>query len=516
MVLVVSLLFLVVSVVEVDIGVFGDVLLLVFMLLMVMQMLYLDVIFNCSLCGLLLFLLDVGCLMVLVFILCQFGFSVWGEVLLLLDVLGGVVVCYDVVLQILVLDVLLLQLILFIILLECVVVFMLVVSVLLGVLFNYDVYVSYNQDVGNLVFIIQWCVFGFGCGVLESIQLLCIYQEGCSGYWCGESVCLDSYWELDFFDSVMILIVGDFFSGFVDWSCLVCMGGVQIGCNYGLQFYCVFIFMFIFFGEVVVFFSVELYVDGLCQYNGEVLVGLFQFVVQFGISGVGNVQVVIIDVYGCMQIVDFVFYGVQQLFVKGFIDWLLGVGWMCCEYGIYFFVYDILVLVSGIWCYGVSNCFIVEVYVEGGGGVVNVGVGGWWLLGFGGVFNVVYVGSCVNGCEGGQWVLGYSWNNWCVNVNVVICCIYGDYCDLGVLQEVLFFDVIDQFILGLILGCVGVISVSYLWLFYFDGDDNCYVSLFWNKIFLVCWFVYLFFNQDLFDCDDCSVYLLVLVSLGCN
>lgn len=199
----------------------------------------------------------------------------------------------------------------------------------------------------------------------------------------------------------MILEIGDFYSGFVDWICFVCLGGLQIGCNYGLQFYCVLMFMLSFFGQVVVFFMVELYVDGLCQYSGQVLVGFFQFVVQFGISGIGNVQVVVIDVFGCMQMLDFSFYGIQQLLVKGLLDWLVGVGYLCWDFGECFFVYDDCMVVSVSWCGGVIDVFIGEVYVEGGGGLVQGGIGGWWLFGVVGVFNVVYVYSDYYGLQGG-------------------------------------------------------------------------------------------------------------------
>ncbi|HBS64211.1 MAG TPA: fimbriae usher protein, partial [Stenotrophomonas sp.] len=485
------------SAAEADIGASGDALLPAPTPLTATQTLYLDVTLNRSPRGLLPFSLDAGRLMAPASTLRQLGFSVRGEAPLPLDALGGVVVRYDAALQTLALDAPLSQLTLPTTLLERAAAPTPVASASPGALLNYDVYASHNQDAGNLALTTQWRVFGLGRGVLESTQLLRTYQEGRSGHWRGESVRLDSHWELDFPDSATTLTVGDFFSGFVDWSRPVRMGGVQIGRNYGLQPYRVLTPTPTFLGEAVVPSSVELYVDGLRQYNGEVPVGPFQLAAQPGISGAGNAQVVITDAYGRMQTVDFAFYGAQQLLAKGLTDWSLGVGRMRREYGIHSFAYDTPVLVSGTWRHGVSNRFTAEAHAEGGGGVANAGAGGWWLLGPGGVFNAAYAGSRVNGREGGQWALGYSWNNRRVNVNAATRRTHGDYRDLGALQEALPPDVTDQLTLGLTLGRAGAISASYLRLSYPDGDDNRYASLFWNKTFSARWSAYLSFNQDL-------------------
>jgi outer membrane usher protein len=504
------------SAAEADIGASGDAMLPAPTPLTATQTLYLDVTLNRSPRGLLPFSLDAGRLMAPASTLRQLGFSVRGEAPLPLDALDGVVVRYDAALQTLALDAPLSQLTLPTTLLERAAAPTPVASASPGALLNYDVYASHNQDAGNLALTTQWRVFGLGRGVLESTQLLRTYQEGRSGHWRGESVRLDSHWELDFPDSATTLTVGDFFSGFVDWSRPVRMGGVQIGRNYGLQPYRVLTPTPTFLGEAVVPSSVELYVDGLRQYNGEVPVGPFQLAAQPGISGAGNAQVVITDAYGRMQTVDFAFYGAQQLLAKGLTDWSLGVGRMRREYGIHSFAYDTPVLVSGTWRHGVSNRFTAEAHAEGGGGVANAGAGGWWLLGPGGVFNAAYAGSRVNGREGGQWALGYSWNNRRVNVNAATRRTHGDYRDLGALQEALPPDVTDQLTLGLTLGRAGAISASYLRLSYPDGDDNRYASLFWNKTFSARWSAYLSFNQDLSDRDDRSVYLSVSASLGRN
>ena len=71
----------------------------------------------------------------------------------------------------------------------------------------------------------------------------------------------------------------------------------------------------------------------------------------------------------------------------------LGVGRMRRDYGIRSFAYDAQTVASGTWRYGVSDRFTAELHAEGGGGVVNAGAGGWWLLGGAGVINAAYVHS---------------------------------------------------------------------------------------------------------------------------
>lgn len=479
------------------------------------QTLYLEVTLNRSPRGLLPFSLLGGQISAPAATLRQLGFPARGDEPVALDQLTGVVVRYDAALQTLALEVPLSQLQLPVTQLEKATETAPAATASPGALLNYDLYASHNDTLGNLTATTQWRLFGLGRGVLESTQLNRTYQDG-NRDWHGESVRLDSHWALDFPDQAVTLTVGDFFSGFVDWSRPVRMGGIQIGRNYGLQPYRVLTPTPSFLGEAVVPSNVELYVDGLRQYNGEVPVGPFQLAAQPGISGTGNAQVVITDAYGRMQTLDFSFYGTQQLLAKGLSDWSLGVGRMRRDYGVRSFAYESPTLGSGTWRYGASDRFTAELHAEGGGGVTTAGAGGWWLLGHAGVFNAAYARSRMDGLDGGQWALGYSWNNRRFNVNASTRRTHGAYRDLGALQGSLPPDVIDQLTLGATLGRAGSLSASYLRLSYPDGDDNRYASVFWNKRFSERWSSYLSFNQNLSERRDRSVYLSVSVSLGRN
>jgi outer membrane usher protein len=501
---------------DADIGASGDAMLPPPTPLTAAQTLYLDVTLNQTPRGLLPFTELQGRLMATGATLRQLGFPARGEDPVALDQLGGVVVRYDAALQTLALDVPLEQLSLPTTRLERPTETAPAAAASPGVVLNYDIYGSHNEGGGNLALTTELRVFGLGQGVLETSALLRTYQDPAEHQWQGESVRLDTAWRLDFPDSAVSLTVGDFYSGFVDWSRPVRMGGVQVGRNYGLQPYRVLTPTPTFLGEAVVPSNVELYVDGLRQYNGEVPIGPFQLAAQPGINGTGNAQVVITDAFGRMQTLDFSFYGTQQLLARGLSDWSAGVGRMRRDYGIRSFAYETPVIGSATWRYGASDRFTAEAHAEGGGGVLNGGAGGWWLLGGAGVVNAAYAHSRHAGLQGGQYSLGYSWNNRRFNVNVLTRRTHGAYRDLGALQDTLPPDISEQATLGINLQDAGSLSASYLRLRYPDGDDNRYASLFWSRSFGDRWSAYLSFNQNLADSDDRSAYLSVSAALGRN
>ncbi|MCW6029984.1 fimbria/pilus outer membrane usher protein [Stenotrophomonas sp. SRS1] len=501
---------------DADIGASGDAMLPPPTPLTAAQTLYLEVTLNQTPRGLLPFTELQGRLMASGATLRQLGFSARGEEPVALEHLTGVVVRYDAALQTLALDVPLEQLSLPTTRLERAADTAPAAAASPGVVLNYDVYGSHNEGGGNLALTNELRLFGLGEGVLETSSLLRTYQDPADRQWRGESVRLDTAWRLDFPASAVSLTVGDFYSGFVDWSRPVRMGGLQIGRNYGLQPYRVLTPTPTFLGEAVVPSNVELYVDGLRQYNGEVPIGPFQLAAQPGINGTGNAQVVITDAFGRMQTLDFAFYGTQQLLAKGLSDWSAGVGRMRKDYGLRSFAYETPVIGSATWRHGASDRFTAEAHVEGGGGVINGGAGGWWLLGGAGVVNAAYAHSRFEGLQGGQYAVGYSWNNRRFNINLLTRRTHGAYRDLGALQDTLPPDISEQATLGINLQRAGSLSASYLRLRYPDGEDNRYASLFWSRSFGDRWSAYLSFNQNLADSDDRSVYLSVSAALGRN
>ncbi|WP_254051221.1 fimbria/pilus outer membrane usher protein [Stenotrophomonas sp. ESTM1D_MKCIP4_1] len=480
------------------------------------QTLYLDVLLNSTPRGLLPFTESGGRLQASPEVLRQLGFNARGPAPVFLDQIAGVVVRYDASLQTLALDVPLDQLTLPTTVLSRPQVAAPAGKASPGVLLNYDLYGSQVDDLATLSLASELRVFGLGSGTFENTAISRRFQQAEDRRWRGDSVRLDTRWTLDFPEQALTLEVGDFYSGFVDWSRPVRMGGIQIGRNYGLQPYRVLTPTPSFLGQAVVPSTVELYVDGLRQYSGQVPIGPFQLAAQPGISGTGNAQVVVTDAFGRMQTLDFSFYGTQQLLAKGLSDWSLGVGRLREQFGERSFAYDNRTVASASWRGGISDRFTGEAHAEGGGGLAEAGVGGWWQLGAAGVVNLAYAHSRYQGLQGGQWAVGYSWNNRRFNFNLRSVRSHGEFRDLGALQDTLPPSISEQATAGLDLLKLGTLSASYLRLRYPDGEDNRYASLFWSRSWSPRWSAYLSLNQNLDTPDDRSIYLSLTASLGNN
>ena len=478
------------------------------------QSLYLDVSLNHASRGLFPFIDLHGRLQALPRVLRQLGFPAQGEAPVYLDQLEGVEVRYDARMQTLALDAPLALLDLPTAAIGERPVDVPAARASPGVLVNYDLYATHVADQSSLALTSELRMFGIGRGTLSNLALQRRFQDGEARRWRSDSVRLDTRWTLDFPQQAVTLEVGDFYSGFLDWSRPVRMGGLQVGRNYGLQPYRVLSPTPSFLGQAVVPSNVELYVDGLRQYSGEVPVGPFQLATQPGISGTGTAQVVITDAFGRSRTVDFDFYGTQQLLDRGLTDWSVGIGRLREDYGVRSFSYDDRTLASATWRHGVSERFTADAHAEAGGGLRQAGVGGGWLAGRAGVVSAAYARSALGGQRGGQYSAGYNWNNRRFNINLLSRRTHGDYRDLGALQDSLPPDITEQATLGVSLEQLGALSASYLRLRQADGRDDRYASVFWSRTFAQRWSTYVSANQNLSDSSDRSVYVSLAATLG--
>ncbi|MGW8273449.1 fimbria/pilus outer membrane usher protein [Xanthomonas axonopodis] len=383
-----------------------------------------------------------------------------------------------------------------------------------GMLLNYDLYATRNAGVSSASLATEVRAFGIGRGMVDTTAVFLAYDRPQDKRWRSEAVRLDSAWQMDFPDSATSLSVGDFYSGFVDWSRSIRLGGVQIGRNYALQPYRVLTPTPSFLGEAAVPSTVELYVDGMRQYSGQVPAGPFQLAAQPGISGTGQAQIVVTDAFGRVRRLDFAFYGTPQLLARGISEWSAGIGHLRRDYGVRSFSYDQRRVASATFREGLRDDFTIEAHAETGGGVINAGAGGVWLLGVGGVFNAAYAHSRMDALRGGQYVLGYAWNNRRFNVNLGSQRTHGDYRDLGALQGALPARVSDRAALGVNVDPIGSLGTSYVRLSYPQGDTSRYASVFWSRSFGRNWAANLSGNQNLDVPGDRSLYLSLSTTFG--
>ncbi len=382
-----------------------------------------------------------------------------------------------------------------------------------GALLNYDFYASRQDGASNLAATAELRLFGLGDGVFSNTAVTRASRDHGTG-WRGETVRLDSNWQLSFPESAVTVVVGDTFSGFLNWTRTVRLGGVQIGRNFALQPYRITAPLPAFLGEVAVPSSVELYVNGMRQYSGEVPTGPFQLATVPGVTGAGNAQIVITDAFGRTRAVDFPFYATQQLLAKGLSDWSVAAGVVRENYGLRSFSYANDPVASGNWRYGVSDRFTAEAHAEGGAGLAHAGAGGLWLLGRAGVLSGSYARSELDGARGSQTSFAYNWNSGRFNFSADRQRTRGDYRDLASLYGPLPPQLSERLLAGFTAPSLGSFSASYVRLGYPESGVSRYAGAYWSQTFSRGWSAYLSVNQNLDMDEERSVYLGFSLALG--
>ncbi|MET0254676.1 MAG: fimbria/pilus outer membrane usher protein [Luteibacter sp.] len=283
-----------------------------------------------------------------------------------------------------------------------------------GVLLNYDIYAAHGGGQSNVSGLAELRAFSDGLGVLSTTSLTRRYQTPGEG-WQGDTVRLDTQWRLSFPDRAQSLTVGDTFTGYVSWSRATRIGGIAYGTDFALQPYRVTTPLPQFFGQAAAPSSVELYVDGIRQYNGKVPAGPFQLTAVPGVDQAGQAQVVLTDALGRSSTVTFPFYAARQLLRAGLDDWSVELGTVREAYGIESFSYGDAPVGSGTWRHGVTDRLTLETHAEAGDGRGTAGGGAVWNPFGASVVNASYARSRGGGAQYGA---GFAWNGRYINASV--------------------------------------------------------------------------------------------------
>lgn len=384
-----------------------------------------------------------------------------------------------------------------------------------GALLNYDLYAADSNSGRSLTASSELRIFGLGRGVLSNTAVTRSIR-GTGEDWRGDSVRLDTRWELSFPGPAITATLGDTFTGFLDWSRPVRIGGIQIGRNYALQPYRITTPLPEFLGEATVPSAVELYINGIRQYSGSTPAGPFQLSTVPGVTGAGNAQLVVTDAFGRVRSLDFPFYSTQRLLARGLSDWSLSLGAVREDYGLRSFSYAADPVASGSYRRGISDRFTLEAHAEASENLAHAGVGGVWLLGMAGVLNASHARSSLDGAHGSQTAVGYGWNNQRFNISLDSRRTHGDFRDIASLHGLPPATRSERAVAGFTASAVGNLSLNYVRLDQ-PGDDldaSRYAGLFWSRSFAGAWSAHLSVNQNLDQDHDRSLYLGVLLPLG--
>ena len=244
----------------------------------------------------------------------------------------------------------------------------------------------------------------------------------------------DTYWSYSSIDSMLTYTVGDFISSSLTWSRSLRMGGFSVASDFAVRPDLVTFPVPALGGTAVVPTTVDLYINQLRQFSGQATGGPFLINTAPALTGAGQAELVYRDELGREVTVNESLYVDSRLLESGLSQWSLEVGYPRNNYGISSFDYASSPVASGSWRYGASDIFTLESHAEFAQGLHNLGIGSLFELGHWGVLNdsvTVDRGDT----QGTQASLGYQYIAPFVSVNVQAMRTYGDYRDLGDIDE---------------------------------------------------------------------------------
>lgn len=366
-----------------------------------------------------------------------------------------------------------------------------------GVLVGYDLYAARGNGLGNAAASLNARAFGFGAGVLDDSQLV-RYADRPGAGWSASSVRLDTRWQFVFPDSALRLNFGDAITQALPWTRATRFGGIAIGTDFSLQPYRVTTPLAQFFGQATLPSAVDLYINGIKQYSGNVPAGPFQLSAVPAVTGAGSAQVVLTDALGRRSVIDLSLYATNRLLQAGLADWSVEVGPVRKSYGIASFDYAAQPMASGTLRYGLSDMFTVETHAEALSGLRNAGAGGNWLLGTrGGVLSFAYAHSADHGNVGSLRSWGYAWTGRWFNVSVASLRTSDSYRDVASNYGQLSPRVVDTAFAGIATNRIGNLGINFLRQQYPGQTLTRYAGLFWSQTFAHRWAVNFSVNRDL-------------------
>lgn len=406
-------------------------------------------------------------------------------------------------------------------------------SVTPGALLNYDTYATQDgHGNSNLSMFTEFRFFNKS-GIFDSTSLSQLTRSSGQSFK-GESVRLDTSWSHSWPSELKTLRLGDTVTASTSWSRPTRIAGIQFSRDFDLQPYLVTTPLPQFLGSAALPSNVELYIDGMRQYSGEVPAGPFKINSVPSISGAGNAQVVLTDSLGRSTTLDFSLYSTQQLLQSGFSDWSGELGVVRENYGLQSFDYGHNLVASGTWRYGVSDFLTVDTHGETTHGLINGGVGASWLMGQWGVFSGSLATSRKStdqplefslnskkdkpnkNSTGRQLSAGYDWRNNQLSLSLGATKSISDYQDLASLYSAPLPKLSAHGLLGYSTKKFGNFGVNYLHLRYSGKSATRYSGAYWFKSLGRDASVSVNLNQNLDTKKDRSIFIGFALALDHN
>ncbi len=382
-----------------------------------------------------------------------------------------------------------------------------------GALINYDLYGTRQSNHVNTLGLFSE-LRAFAGNTTFSSTGLSQTVRGLPDYNGTRSVRLDTSITTSLQKEMLSFTFGDVLTRSLAWTRPSRLGGVRFGRDFGLQPNRPFVPLPEFFGSATVPSDVELYVNGLKYYTGQVPAGPFQLNAMPGISSAGTAQIVLTDALGRSRTLDFSLYDSQSLLQQGLSDWSVELGKVREQYGNKSFSYGSELVGSGSIRYGFTQRFTAEAHLESTSGLVNGGVGAIWAPGSLGTVSASVAGSRHDENRGFQWSLGYDWAGTSFNFGASTLRANSAYRDVPSLYGAPTIREQMNVHAGYTHPTLGSTGVSYLKFRAQDMEQARYGSIYWFKSLGRRATLSLNFNQNLDEKRDRAVYVGLTIAIG--
>lgn len=279
-----------------------------------------------------------------------------------------------------------------------------------GQVLNYTLYAQDSraeQDSGSSTHQATQAVFGeyrlFGpYGSVSSTAVLRQVNDETRG------TRLDTVWTWSDTDRLTTWQLGDMVTSGLPWTRPLRIGGLQWRRNFALQPNLVVFPVPVIGGTAAVPSTVEVYLDNLRQYSGEVPAGPYSIQNLPTMTGQGELQVVVRDVLGREQITTLPFYSAPQLLRAGLTDFSLEAGYVRQRYGLASDDYAAPPAALATWRHGLTQALTLESHLETGASLTAFGGGVVQQLGSAGVLSAALANSHSGSGQGWLAAMAYQ------------------------------------------------------------------------------------------------------------
>jgi len=217
-----------------------------------------------------------------------------------------------------------------------------------------------------------------------------------------------SYFQYDDRDRLTTYQAGDGLTSSLSFTRPVRFAGMQVRSNFALDPQLVAFPMPALAGTAALPSTIDLYVNNVHQFSGEVPAGPFVLERPVGLTGAGTATLVVRDELGHAVTTSLPIYVDNRLLAPGIVSYSFEAGVLRYDYGQESSDYSGNAAFSGTYRKGVNEFLTLEAHSEASGRLVSSAVGALFQLPRAGVIHVAASGSTQGSDQGGQYFLGYQ------------------------------------------------------------------------------------------------------------